>query len=55
MHRGYTKHWRKIWDNGYHKDPLLMVIIQYFIDHSAYKNTRVYQKGIGIIELERGE
>jgi len=55
MHRGYTKHWRKIWDNGYHKDPLLMVMIQYFIDFSAFKKTRVFQKGIGIIELDRGE
>ena len=32
MHRGYTKRWRKRWDKGYHKDPVLWIMMDYFID-----------------------
>lgn len=55
MHRGYTKRWRKRWDKGYHKDHLLWVVMDYFIDFAMYKDKEVYKKGIGKIFLKRGQ
>ena len=37
MNRGYTKRWRKKRDKGYHQDPLLWVMMDYFIDYANYK------------------
>jgi hypothetical protein len=55
MHRGYTKRWRKRWLKGYHKDPLLWVLMDYFIDVATYKDKEVYKKGVGKIKLDRGQ
>jgi len=55
MHRGYTKRWRKRWDKGYHLDPLLWILMDYFIDHANYRDTEIYFPNFGIIPLKRGE
>jgi hypothetical protein len=55
MHRGYTKRWRKMWDSDYHQDHLLFVMMSYFIDHAAWKRSKVYKKGVGMVEIQRGE
>lgn len=55
MHRGYTKAWRKRWDKGYHQDHLLWVLMDYFIDFAAYRDKEIYKKGVGKINLKRGE
>ena len=55
MHRGYTKRWRRRWDKEYHKDHLLWVLMDYFIDHANYKDTEIYIKGAGLIPLKRGD
>jgi len=59
MHRGYTKRWRKRWDKGTHKDPLLWVMMDYFIDFANWKDTEVpFIRGgklIELIELKRGQ
>ena len=55
MHRGYTKRWRKRWDKGYHKDPLMWVLMDYFIDFATYKDKEVFKKGTGKIKLKRGQ
>jgi hypothetical protein len=55
VNRGYTKRWRKKWDRGYHQDPLLWVMMDYFIDYANYKESTVYCTGVGLIPLKRGE
>ena len=55
MHRGYTKHWRKKWDKGYHHDSLLWLMMDYFIDFAAYKNKEIFKKSVGKIPLRRGQ
>ena len=55
MHRGYTIRWRKRWDKGYHKDPLLWVMMDWFIDHAAWEDKEVFLKDVGIVKLKRGE
>jgi len=55
MNRGYTKRWRKKWDRGYHQDPLLWVMMDYFIDFANYKETTVYCAGVGLVPLKRGQ
>jgi len=55
MHRGYTKRWRKRWDKGYHYDPDLWLLMDYFIDHANYRDTRVFFPGCGLIPLKRGQ
>lgn len=55
MHRGYTKRWRKRWDKGYHKDHLLWILMDYFIDHANHKDTKVYFQGCGLIPVKRGQ
>lgn len=55
MHRGYTKRWRKRWLKEYHKDRLLWVLMDYFIDHANYKDTEVYVKGAGLVTIKRGQ
>lgn len=55
MERGWTKRWRKRWDRGYHKNFLLWVLMDYFIDFAAYGPKDIYLKGHGMVHLERGE
>ena len=55
MREGYTKRWRKRWDKGYHKDLLLWALMDYFIDHAAYKTGKKYLKQSGVVHLRRGE
>jgi len=55
MHRGYTKRWRKRWDSGYQQDPLLWVMMDYFIDFATYRDKEVFKKDVGKIKLLRGE
>jgi len=55
MHRGYTKRWRKRWDKGYHHDPILWLLMDYFIDHANHKDKEIYFPGIGKIPLKRGQ
>ena len=55
MHRGYTKRWRKRWDKGYHRDSLLWILMDYFIDFATYKDKEVFKKGVGKIPLKRGQ
>lgn len=55
MHRGFTKRWRKRWDSDYHHDHLLFVMMEYFIDFAAWKDTKIYKKGVGMVEINRGE
>ena len=59
MHRGYTKRWRKRWDKGYHKDLLLWVMMDWFIDHANYKEKEFpfVWKGavVEMVKIKRGE
>ncbi len=55
MYRGYTKRWRKRWEKEYHKDRLLWVIMDYFIDHANHRDSEVYMKGAGVVPLKRGQ
>lgn len=55
MERGYTKRWRKRWEKNYHKDRLLWVLMDYFIDHANYQDVDIYLKGVGSIPLKRGQ
>ncbi len=55
MREGYTKRWRKRWDKGYHKDLLLWVLMDYFIDHANYEDGEKFIPGSGIIKLRRGD
>ena len=59
MHRGYTKRWRKRWDNGYHHDPLMWVMMDYFIDFAQYQDKKIpyIHKGriVDMLELKRGQ
>lgn len=55
MHRGWTKRWRKRWDKQTHRDPLLWVLQDYFIDHANYQDGEVYVPGAGAIHLKRGQ
>lgn len=59
MHRGYTKRWRKRWDNGYHHDPLMWVMMDYFIDFAAYRDKKVpYIHGgriVSMVKIKRGQ
>lgn len=55
MYRGYTKRWRKRWEKEYHKDRLLWVLMDYFIDHANYKDSEVFFKNVGLIPVKRGE
>lgn len=55
MNRGYTKRWRKRWDKGYHRDPLLWIMMDYFIDFANHCDSEVYLAGAGIIPLKRGQ
>lgn len=55
MNRGYTKRWRKRWDTGYQTDPLLWVMMDYFIDYANYKDSEVYCPGYGMVKLKRGD
>jgi hypothetical protein len=45
MHRGWTKRWRKRWDTGYHRDPLLWVIMSWFIDHANHTDKTLFIAG----------
>ena len=55
VERGYTKRWRKRWEKNYHKDRLLWVLMDYFIDHANYQDVDIYLKGVGSIPLKRGQ
>lgn len=55
MHRGYTIRWRKRWDKGYHKDHLLWVMMDWFIDHANYEDNETYLPNYGTVKLERGQ
>ena len=55
MYRGWTKRWRKRWDKGYHRDQLMWIMMDYFIDFAAYEPTTRYIPYAGNIPLERGE
>lgn len=55
MYRGYTKRWRKRWSKDYHKDRLLWVLMDYFIDHANYVDKDVYIKGAGLVPVKRGQ
>lgn len=55
MHRGYTKRWRKRWDKGFHRDHLLWVMMDYFIDHANYEATERFFPNYGLLKLDRGQ
>ena len=59
MYRGYTKRWRKRWDKGYHQDPLLFMMMDYFIDFANYENKEIAYiwkgKLIRMVEIKRGQ
>jgi hypothetical protein len=59
MYRGYTKRWRKRWDKGYHKDPLLFLLMDYFIDFANYEDKEFpfIWKGklIEMVKVKRGQ
>lgn len=55
MRRGYTKRWRKRWEKGYHKDPLLWLIMDYFIDHANHKDSIIFLPNVGKVEIKRGQ
>ena len=55
LYRGYTKRWRKRWDKDYCKDHLLFTMMEYFIDHANYQETKIFFPNIGLIPLKRGE
>lgn len=55
MHRGYTKRWRKRWDKNYHHDPLLWMLMDFFIDFANYKDSEVFFPNVGVIPLKRGQ
>jgi len=52
---GWTKRWRARWSKGYHKDHLLWVFMDYLIDHAVYQEETVFRKGVGKINMQRGE
>ncbi len=53
--QGYTKRWRKRWKKGYHKDLLLWVLMDYFIDHANFENGEIFLADAGLVKLRRGE
>jgi len=55
MRQGYTKRWRKRWDKGYHLDPVLWVLMSYFIDHANYRDSEVYMPNVGLIPIKKGQ
>lgn len=55
MYRGFTKRWRKRWEKGYQRDPVLWVLMDYFIDHANHSDGEVYFPGMGLIPLKRGQ
>lgn len=55
MHRGYTVRWRKRWDKGYHRDHLLWVMMDWFIDHANYEDNEKYFQNYGKIQIKRGQ
>lgn len=56
MHRGYTKRWRKRWDKGYHKDWLLFMLMEYFIDHANWEDREFFHEmNKEMILVRRGE
>lgn len=52
---GYTLYWRKRWCKGYHKDHLLWVMMDYFIDFANHCGRKKYIKGVGEVEIMRGQ
>jgi hypothetical protein len=59
MERGYTKRWRKRWDKGYHKDPVLWIMMDYFIDFATWKDKEFMftapRRTPHIVKLKRGD
>lgn len=57
MHQegGFTKHHRQKWIKGYHKDHLLWVMMDYFIDFAHFKDGEVFYKKFGKVSLKRGQ
>lgn len=54
MHRGFTKRWRKRWSTGCHKDLLLWVLMDYFIDHANWEDKKVPIHG-QMVHVRRGQ
>jgi len=54
MERGWTKRWRKRWDAGYHRDPLLWTMMDYLIDHANHEDKQWFD-GKKTITIKRGQ
>ena len=52
---GWVKHYRKKWDNGYHKDWLLWIMMDYFIDFANHEDKEIFIFGIGKVTIKRGQ
>lgn len=53
--QGYTKRWRKRWEKGYHRDLLLWVLMDYFIDHANFESGEKFLGDAGLVKLKRGD
>jgi len=52
---GFTLRHRKRWQGTYHLDPLLWVMMDWFIDHAQWENKTVKIPGKRAIKLKRGQ
>ena len=53
---GWTKRWRAMWTKGYHRDHLLWVMMDYFIDFAEWEDTKIFWPAAGKrIEVKRGQ
>jgi len=55
MDIGFTLRWRKRWDKGYHRDPILWLMMDYFIDFANHTDREIFFKGAGKILIKRGD
>ena len=52
---GFTLRHRKRWQGSYHLDPLLWVMMDWFIDHAQWEDKTVKMPGKKAIKLKRGQ